>query len=400
MTPEMRLTDIIIKVAERDTLRRLTFSKPHSAEDPTRVTARAVHARGRMHIAFEETLANGKVKHSAASPEEWETRILALIRAYGQVNLSSGAGDAELRVSKKGKVTLSGASPIEARLNGDATPLEKFAEGINRKKNYLLTGEEPFLVQLGVSDKTGRVHDKKQGKYRQINRFLEHVADIYDALPAEGTIHIYDLCCGKSYLSFAVYHYLRYMRMREVDMLCMDLKEDVIRDCAEIAHAVGFDGMHFVAGDIRTIPTDMPPDLVISLHACDIATDIVLKTAVTREARVILSTPCCHRTLSRHIDMSALSFVTEYPHLKGKISEVLTDALRLAYLKANGYTVAAPELTDPDDTPKNTLLRAVRRRGFDKNGSEAKGLADAYQALLAMLFGEHAQDYLKDSMLL
>ncbi len=399
MTPEERLLSILVSVAERDTLRRLTFSKPRG-DMPPRITARAVHARGRMHIAFEETLANGKVRHSAATPQEWEEKLSSLIAAYGQVNLSSGAGDAELKVSKKGKVTLIGAAPIEARLSGNATPLETFAENMNRKKNYLLSGEEGFLIHLGVSDKTGRVHDKKQGKYRQINRFLEHVADIYDALPADGVIHIYDLCCGKSYLSFAVYYYLHDMRGRDVDMLCMDLKEDVIRDCAGIASAVGFDGMHFVAGDINTIPTETSPDLVISLHACDIATDIVLRTAVTRGARVILSTPCCHRTLSRHITMPPLSFVTEYPHLRGKISEVLTDALRLAYLKAHGYSVAAPELTDPDDTPKNTLLRAVKRRGFNETSEEARRLRDAYNALLNMLFGEHAQDYLKDSMML
>ncbi len=399
MTSEERLIDIIIKVAERDTLRRLTFSKPR-IDAPVRTTARAVHARGHMHLAFEETLENGKVRHAAAAREEWQDKLSSLVAAYGQVNLSSGAGDAELRISKKGKATLTGIAPIEARLAGDATPFERFAESMNRKKNYILAGDEPFLIHLGVSDKTGRVHDKKQGKYRQINRFLEHVADIYDALPADDTIHIYDLCCGKSYLSFAVYHYLHLTRGRTVDMLCMDLKEDVIRDCAGIAAAVGFDGMHFVAGDIRTIPSDTKPDLVISLHACDIATDIVLKTAVARGAGVILSTPCCHRTLSRHIAMPALTFVTEHPHLRGKISEVLTDALRLSYLKANGYSVAAPELTDPDDTPKNTLLRAVKRRGFDTNGKEAEKLNAAYAALLDMLFGEHAQDYLKDSMLL
>ncbi len=399
MTPEERLCHIICAVAARDTLRRLTFSKP-TADMPARITARVVNARGRVHMAFEETLPNGKVHHTAAAPDEWKEKLLALIRAYGQVNLSSGAGDVELRTSKRGKIALIGAVPVEARLAGDTTPFEQFSEDINRKKNYILSGEEPFLIHLGVSDKTGRVHDKKQGKYRQINRFLEHVADIYDALPATGVLHIYDLCCGKSYLSFAVYHYLHYIRNREVDMLCMDLKEDVIRDCDGIAHAVGFTGMRFIAGDIRSIPTETVPDLVISLHACDIATDIVLKTAVTRGAKVILSTPCCHRTLSRHITAEALAFVTEYPHLKGKISEVLTDALRLAYLKANGYTVAAPELTDPDDTPKNTLLRAVKRSGYDPRGAEAQRLHAAYESLLTMLFGDHVQDYLKDTLML
>ncbi len=399
MTAEERLGQIILTVAARDTMRRLTFSKPRE-DKPPRITARVVNARGRVYMAFEETLADGKVRHFAVSPAEWEETIFSLIASYGQVNLSSGAGDVELRTSKRGKVTLIGATPVEAHLAGDATPFERFSEDINRRKNYILAGNEPFLIRLGVSDKTGRVHDKKQGKYRQINRFLEHLADVYDTLPQEGTLCIYDLCCGKSYLSFAVYHYLHLVRGREVDMLCMDLKEDVMRDCAGIASAVDFTGMHFIAGDIRTLPVDTTPDMVISLHACDIATDIVLKTAVTRGARVILSTPCCHRTLSRHITTPSLSFVTDYPHLKGKISEVLTDALRLAYLRANGYAVTAPELTDPDDTPKNTLLRAVKRRGYNPTSAEARKLTKEYESLLAMLFGEHVQDYLKDTLML
>ncbi len=393
MTAKERMCALCIATLERDTLRRLTFSRPRG-DMPERVVARLSTARGKRLLAFEHTLPGGKVKHTAAAPDEWEKTLAELIDTYGQVNLSSGAGDAELRVSKKGTATILGAAPIEAKLSGDKTPFETFTEDLNRQKNYLLSGKEDFLIHLGVSDKSGRVHDKKQGKYRQINRFLEHVADIYSALPQNGTLHIYDLCCGKSYLSFAVYYYLCNLRGREVDMLCMDLKEDVMRDCAGVARAVGFDGMHFVAGDIRKTPHEVIPDMVISLHACDIATDIVLRTAVERGAKVILSTPCCHRTLSRHINMSSLDFVTEYPHLRGKISEVLTDALRLAYLKANGYAVTAPELTDPDDTPKNTLLRAVKKRDTDKTA------AKAYDALLTMLFGDKREDYLKDTLML
>ncbi len=397
MTPEERLCALCVAVAARDTLRRLTFSKPRG-DSPLRVTARVTNARGRMLLAFEHTMRDGKVKHTAALREEWEETLSALISAYGQVNLSSGAGDAELRISKKGKATLSGAAPIEARLAGEKTAFEKFSDSLNRQKNYLLSGKEDFLIALGISDKTGRVHDKRQGKYRQINRFLEHVADVYEHLPSEGPLCVYDLCCGKSYLSFAVYYYLRYLRAREVSMLCMDLKEDVMRDCAGIARAVGFDGMQFVAGDIRRLPEDKQPDMVVSLHACDIATDIVLKTAVDRGARVILSTPCCHRTLSRHITMPALSFVTEHPHLCGKLGDVLTDALRCAYLRAHGYAVTAPELTDPDDTPKNTLLRATRRAGFSPDSREGKRLAEEYDACLTMLLGDNKQAYLKETM--
>ena len=182
MTPRETLTELICTAAARGTLRRLTLSKPVSGA-AVRVVGRLSVARGQNVLAMEETLGGGKVRHSALRVETLRDTLPALTAQYTQVNLMTGAGDAELRTSKRGQETLIGGEALLRRLRSDGTPLSTFVESLNREKQYLLAGDEPFLRALGVSDASGRVHDKKQGKYRQINRFLEYVAEIYDDLP-------------------------------------------------------------------------------------------------------------------------------------------------------------------------------------------------------------------------
>jgi hypothetical protein len=173
-------------------------------------------------------------------------------------------------------------------------------------------------------------------------------------------------------------------------MDCVDLKADVIQYCSEVAKKLNYTDLHFISGDIRDFPIRRTPDLTVSLHACDIATDIVLSTAVALSAKAVLSTPCCQKYLSERIITQTLAFATEYGHLKRKLSDALTDALRALYLKKEGYRVQVCELTDPQDTPKNTLLRAVKVR--DKN---ERAQAE-YDAALSFLLGDGAKDYLKE----
>ena len=238
------------------------------------------------------------------------------------------------------------------------------------------------------------MHDKKQGKFRQINRFLEHIEDIYKELDGGEEICIYDLCCGKSYLSFAVYYYLTSVKGRRVYMRCVDLKRDVIIWCENLAREIGFSGMHFEVGDISKISPDRAPDMVISLHACDIATDIVINSAIRLGARIILSTPCCHRYLNGKVTASSLAFVTRYPHISNKLSEALTDSIRLARLRAGGYTVTALELTDPENTPKNTLIRAVKNEKMSEGA--IKDAEREYEEILAFVLGDGRKTYLSE----
>jgi len=257
----------------------------------------------------------------------------------------------------------------------------------NRKKNHILSGDEPFLKLLEVSDANGRIYDKKQSKFKQINRFLEIIRDCEDKLPKE-SITIFDLCCGKSYLSFAAYHYFSVIKGMRVNMTGIDLKPDVIEHCSSIARKLSFDGLKFICMDINDFSPGEHPSLVISLHACDIATDIVLTRAADWETDVILSTPCCHHELNHNINCRELSFITEHSMLRQKLCDAATDALRLCRLEASGYTTSTVELIDPNETPKNVMLRAFRKKSFDKNSDEAKRAMERYLSAKRFLCGD------------
>lgn len=223
-------------------------------------------------------------------------RLTGLIAACDQINLITTAGNAEFRRSRNGAEILLGAAKVRAALDaaqlpGGSAPRKIDIAGHDRVKQHILTGAEPFLIRLGVSDANGRVHDKKQPKFRQINRFLELIRDTESALPATGCLHICDLCCGKSYLSFAVYHYFTAIRHREVHMVGVDMKADVMDACNDIARDLGMTGLAFLCADISLYESDEPVDMVISLHACDTATDLVLGKAIEWKAKVVLSTP-------------------------------------------------------------------------------------------------------------
>lgn len=382
--------DLVDKAFKKEILKKLVLSRPTEGE-VKKISSRLCSHRGKRILAMEFSLPDDTVSHKNVSENDLSIYLAELLENFSQANLITTLGDAEWKRSKGGKEIILGLDALRKKLSGDAPAFESAIEALDNKKNYILSGKEDFLIKLGVSSEDGRVHDKKQGKYRQINRFLEHIEEIYDKLPKEGTIHIFDLCCGKSYLSFAVYYYLTFKKGRKVELFGADLKRNVILWCETLARELSYAGMHFEVGDISKIDYGISPDMVISLHACDIATDIVLDTAVRLGAKVILSTPCCHNNMKSNINCGALKFVTDYPQLSGKLCEALTDAVRLAKLRAYGYNVTALELTDPENTPKNTLLRAVKHgRAFDDIGAKRE-----YDDILSFLLGENKDNYIK-----
>lgn len=374
---------------EREIVKKLVFSRPKSSEI-SKVSARLVAHRGRRMLAFEYSLPGNTVSHKNVGEDVAADTVAELISEYSQANLITTLGDVEWKLSKSGKEAILGADKLKNKLAGNQDGFEAAIEALDHKKNYLLSGNEEFLIKLGISDKTGRVHDKRQGKFRQINRFLEIIEDIYPKLPSKGDITVYDLCCGKSYLSFAVYYYLTERKSRSVKMLGIDLKRDCISWCQSLATSLGYTGMTFVTDDVRNTPAGVVPDMVISLHACDIATDIVINKAAALGAKVILSTPCCHRHINDKISNPALEFVSKYPHLCNKLGDVLTDAIRVARLESEGYSVAALELVDPDDTPKNTLIKAIR---VAEPTDKAK---ERYEDILSFVLGDKRGEYLKN----
>ena len=385
-------TDLIVTAAERGALRKIVFSKPISSE-VKKVSGRLVDMRGRVSLALEYSLPGDTVSQKNLPLTAMVEELMRLMDEYAQANLITSISDAEYKLSKRGEEVYLGADKLKRRLDDFDGKVEMKIESIDKEKNYILSGEEKFLFALGISDKNGRIHDKKQGKFRQINRFLEHIESVYGEISKNDELLVYDLCCGKSYLSFAVYYYLTEIKGRKTRLLGIDLKRDVIDYCAKIARECGFSGMQFVYDDVKNTPKDVVPDMVISLHACDIATDVVINTAAELGARVILSTPCCHRYLNGKVTAEALSFVTRYPHLSNKLCEALTDSLRAARLRASGYSVTVCELTDPENTPKNTLIRAIKK---PCSAAELERRRAEYDSALAFIMGEGAKNYLQE----
>lgn len=305
---------------------------------------------------------------------EYSTELLLdSTERFRQANIFTTAGDLEIRRSKSDSVHIAG------KLNKVAE--KAVLTSHDSKKHYIIDAESDtaFLIALGLADSSGRIHDKKQAKFRQINRFLEIIKSIEDKLPTDRPPVIYDLCCGKSYLTFAVYYYFTKIEKRPVRIYGVDLKVDVVAFCNKTAECIGFNDLKFVPGNINEYEPPEKPDMVISLHACDIATDIVLYNSIRWNAGIILSTPCCHHEMSEQLNKPAnaplrreYDFILSSPMLRQKFCDTLTDALRVKRLSSVGYVVTTLELIDPDETPKNLMIRAIfdPKKSYSEKASE------------------------------
>lgn len=391
-SPLSRMASCILLAADKNKLKKAVFSKPHDVTlYKVVLTLRATKQKSFLQAEFFHK--DNKVTHRNIVLDDAALSALeTLAKDFSQINLITTEGECEYKLSSSGKTALLGVDKLERRLlaaqDSDNTVLPV---ANNREKQYILSGSEPFLQKLGVSDANGRIYDRKQAKFRQINRFLEIIRDIEDKLPVN-EIRICDLCCGKSYLSFAVYHYFANVKGMRVSMTGVDLKPDVIEHCSRVARDLGFEGLEFLCGDIQNYTPETLPSLVISLHACDIATDFVLNMASKWKTDVILSTPCCHHELNHNIQSEPLSFITDYSMLRQKLCDAATDALRLCKLEAEGYTTAALELIDPDETPKNIMLRAVRKKHFNPSSPDAQKALQRYLDAKRFLCGEDAEE--------
>ena len=260
-------------------------------------------------------------------------------------------------VSKKGKATVKSkkAACIETQ------NLEH-----NRKKQYII--EEgtavPFMIDLGVMTESGKIIRTRYDKYRQINRFLEFIEDIPPELPTDRTVHIIDFGCGKSYLTFAMYYYLKVLKHYDIRITGLDLKQKVIEDCQALADRYGYDGLQFLCGDIADYNGTDEVDMVVTLHACDTATDYALYKAVKWHASVILSVPCCQHELNRKMQCETLSGAFQYGLIKERTAALMTDAMRGQLLEMQGYKTQLLEFIDMEHTPKNILIRGVKSKGL------------------------------------
>lgn len=297
-----------------------------------------------------------QVFHENVTLEQLSARCIELTEHhFRQVNGWTQREEHIILISKKG------ACNYKVRKNTAEFPENGGSPEHNRKKNYILregTEIKP-LVDMGVFTRDGKVINAMYDKYRQINRFLEILDDELSHRSME-TLHVIDFGCGKSYLTFVVYYYLTEIRHMKVDMVGLDLKKDVIAKCNEAARKYNYTGLRFELGDINGFQAPFDVDMVITLHACDTATDYALYDAVRWNAGMIFSVPCCQHELNRQMKPENLSIMTHYGIIKERFAALATDAVRGNLLEYCGYKTQLLEFIDFDHTPKNILIRAVR----------------------------------------
>ncbi len=362
MITDPSLTDLLRRLIEEDSLQGMTVN-PNKKTDTgvTRVVGRRITVRGRDSWQFEVRLTR-QVQHINV-PYVFLTvaeQLDSLLDrcAFSTLNLKTNDGLYQVVASpdrSSVKVIRHGAGGSDS---GRTAPETRH----NRAKQYVLPEGQPvdFLVRLGVMDETGRVLAPMRRKFVQINRFLETVDDIYYSLPNRNVLRAVDFGCGKSYLTFAMYHYFTNLRERRVDMVGLDLKAGVIADCSRLAEECGFENLRFETGNIENYRSGYSDvDLVVTLHACDTATDAALEKAIRGQVPVILSVPCCQHELNAQISSELMAPLLKYGLLKERFAALLTDALRARILELCGYHVDILEFVDMEHTPKKLMIKAV-----------------------------------------
>lgn len=299
------------------------------------------------------------VKQVFHEKRDHEGALAFLMEVFGDsfknLNIWTSKYEFTLRLSKKGKLMTG-----RQRLQKLQAPKVKVSH--NREKNYIIPQGvriEP-LIDMGVFTKDGKVVNSMYDKYRQINRFIEIVDDEVKNLP-DKKLTILDFGCGKSYLTFVLYYYFTEVKKAEVEMIGLDLKEDVIEKCNQTAKKYGYDGLHFEVGDIGKFKHSGDIDVVISLHACDTATDFALYNAICWNAKMIFSVPCCQHEINNQVKSDQFSLLTRYGIVKERFSALLTDSIRCNLLEICGYRTQMVEFVAFEHTPKNIMIRAVRK---------------------------------------
>ena len=355
----------------------LSGQRNKDKDTPAKVRIRPVEIKGE--ICYQATATVGtKAVHKNYTADEVKDYIKdSLENGFSQLQIQGQSRDGTVLVSKKGRQT------IKVKQHQPLEPVKIMAH--NRVKKYILREgvPVPFLTDLGVMTKEGKVHQPAYDKFRQINRFLEFIEDILPALSREREITILDFGCGKSYLTFAMYYYLKELQNYDVKIIGLVLKEDVIRKCNKLAQKYGYEKLKFLHGDIADYEGVQKVDMVVTLHACDKATDYALAKAVEWDAEVILSVPCCQHELNSQIKNELLAPVLKYGILKERMSALITDGIRAELLESKGYHTQILEFIDMEHTPKNLLIRAVKT-GKPRTSAGLNKLTEAINGKLTL----------------
>ncbi|MCI6705916.1 MULTISPECIES: class I SAM-dependent methyltransferase [Eisenbergiella] len=348
----------LLQESLNERLYQITAGGPRKKDGAVRLKLRPVMIKDELCFQMESYRGNQVFHHNVSAAEAMEEMGKAMEDSFRQLDVETMDFQAVALVSKKGKIT------IKKKKSGGEKAKE-LSLSHNRAKKYILEEGKPvpFLVDLGVQTQDGRIVKSRYDKFRQINRFLEFIADIMPILPKDRCVRIIDFGCGKSYLTFVMYYYLHELCGLDIRVTGLDLKKEVIRHCQELADKYGYEGLEFLQGDIADYSGEEKVDMVVTLHACDTATDYALYKAVCWNAEVILSVPCCQHEMNRQIACDILKPALKYGLVKERMSALLTDALRGNLLEEAGYDTHLLEFIDMEHTPKNILIRAVKRKG-------------------------------------
>lgn len=345
----------------------ISGQKNKSEDKAVKVRIRPVILKNEIEYQVSEFVGR-KVLHSNHSAADVKKKIIDYMTEdfkQAQINMTDAA--ATILSSKSKTLTCKYKKAGQLKAQRDLSH--------NRTKKYIIQEGKPvaFMIDLGVMGQDGKIIRTRYDKFRQINRFLEYIEDILPKLDKERELTIIDFGCGKSYLTFAMYYYLHELKSYDIRIIGLDLKTDVIRKCNELAKKYQYDKLTFLEGNIADYTGAEKVDMVVTLHACDTATDFALAKAIGWNAKVILSVPCCQHELNRQMKNDVLSPIMNYGLLKERMAALVTDGLRAEYLKREGYDVQVLEFIDMEHTPKNILLRAVKtgRRADNKESIRA-----------------------------
>ena len=383
-----QLLRLLEELFEKEEIIQLVLGAPRKKGAACRkASMRPIVLRGSLYYQVEFHYEK-KVTHENLTGKEVRALCLELLKQdFKQLNIFSANGDYQVLASKADRPKIITKKPSKTM-----APLSH-----NQEKQYIIPDGRPcdFLIRLGVMTKDGQVIPKHYNKFRQINRFLEIVQDVFDYLPGEGKganeyaaqetspsapLKIIDFGCGKAYLTFALYHYLKLMRKKNVEIVGLDLKEDVIQFCGQVARDLDYDGLRFQMGDIAQYDDTAEADMVVTLHACDTATDFALIKAVRWNCSVILSVPCCQHELFSQIQNTINAPILKQGILKERFAAILTDGLRALKLEEHGYDVSMIEFTSLEHTAKNIMLRCVKKQGVGYGSQSQNNQSPAGQS--------------------
>ena len=352
----------ILNICMNEDLIDIIISNSRTKGGASKIKIRPIIMKDILLFQATETVGT-KVIHNNYSEEDIKLKIEKwMTEDFKQGQVTTKTGDGTILSGKNGNMTI--------KYKNTGTSNKKQAELLhNRSKKYILEEGKPvgFLIDLGVMTVDGKIVNQKYDKFKQINRFLEFIEDILPQLDKKKEQTIIDFGCGKSYLTFAMYYYLKVLKEYDIRVIGLDLKEDVIATCNTLKDKYGYDKLNFYVGDIASYKDVDAVDMVVTLHACDTATDYAMAKAVEWGAKVILSVPCCQHEANKTLENELLAPVFKYGILKERMAAIFTDAIRAELLESKGYKTQILEFIDMEHTPKNLLIRAIKQNGDNQD---------------------------------